>query len=99
MMHAHVPQHFLNNTLPISAIVNLSTEVFPVDAHLVHHYVDELVLLGVLPPLNDDTVFDFPMEEDVSEEDDFEVEIVTANISVVPNKGKGRKRTRGSQRL
>lgn len=64
MIYAHVPQFFTENTLPLLAIVNLGIEILPSDVNIVHYFPDEFVSLAILPPLNDETQVNVPVEED-----------------------------------
>lgn len=56
MIHAHVPQYFLKNTLSLPATKNLGIEVMSAGAYPVLHFIDEftptvvihLLLLRVL---------------------------------------------------
>ncbi|KAI5682205.1 hypothetical protein M9H77_03433 [Catharanthus roseus] len=42
MIHAHVPRYFLENTLSLLVVEHLGTEILSIDAHPVHHFIDEL---------------------------------------------------------
>ncbi|KAI5683325.1 hypothetical protein M9H77_04553 [Catharanthus roseus] len=55
--------YFLENTLSLPVVENLGTEILSVDAHLVHHFIDELSLIVVLPPLNVGSLINQSMED------------------------------------
>lgn len=89
--------------------MNLGIETFSVDAHPGHHFVDEIVLIALLPPLNKDTHSDSLIKEGeeagINKEDEAHpygsgVEIVGETNDEAPDpKVKGKKRSKSSQKL
>lgn len=51
MIYAHVPVCLMANTLPLTVIVNLGTEILPFDINILHHFPNEFAPLAILPPL------------------------------------------------
>lgn len=51
MIHAHVPRCFFDNTQSLHADDDFGTEYLPVDTYPVDHYIDEFMLIIVLPPM------------------------------------------------
>ncbi|KAI5652613.1 hypothetical protein M9H77_29800 [Catharanthus roseus] len=62
MIHTHGPRYFLENTLSL-LVENLGTEVLFVDAHPVHHFIDEMSLIDVRPPLPVESSINFSMKD------------------------------------
>lgn len=58
MIHEHVPPYFMENTLHLSAIVNL-----PFDINILHHVFDEFAPLTILPPLPKEPQVNVPVQE------------------------------------
>ncbi|KAI5663762.1 hypothetical protein M9H77_23085 [Catharanthus roseus] len=63
MIHTHVPRYFFEKTLSLSIVENSGTEVLFDDAHLVHHFVDELSPIIVLPPLRVESSINLSTED------------------------------------
>ncbi|KAI5667656.1 hypothetical protein M9H77_17509 [Catharanthus roseus] len=61
--------------LSLPVVENLGTEVLSIDAHPVHHFIDELSLIAALPPLTVESLINQSMEDiDERIEEDFEGE-------------------------
>ncbi|KAI5677063.1 hypothetical protein M9H77_08013 [Catharanthus roseus] len=63
MIHAQVPRYFLENTLPLPVVENLGTEALSVNAHPVHHFIDKLSPIAILPPLHVENLINKSMED------------------------------------
>lgn len=49
MIQAHVPLYFWENNVHLTVVIDLGTEILPIDANLVHHYPDEQRVLLMFP--------------------------------------------------
>ncbi|KAI5649745.1 hypothetical protein M9H77_35750 [Catharanthus roseus] len=56
-------KYFLENTLSLPIVDNLDTNVLSTDAHLVHHFIDELSSIVLLPHLLVESLINLSMED------------------------------------
>lgn len=72
--------------------LDFGIELLSVDAYLVHHFINEMVPLTMLPPLDEVTQSEIPVEEDdVSMSTDSDLEVLgekTGEIADLKRKGK-----------
>lgn len=101
MIYAHIPSFFCENTLPLPTIVSMGVEILPPEAHLEDCFVDEVVPIAVLPPLEKGKPFAAPAEqekevlreEESSKSTDSNLEVLGEVSGEDPDpKGKGKKR-------